>query len=435
MLCTALVLAATVFRGSNRWVVLMVLEWAALMALVLMVRQSLNGQMRWEGLGVGGRRWALLALVFSPLWMAAIQLVPMPSGEGWRPLSLTPDATWASALAALPPMLMMLAALGLSSSAVRRLVVAWIAVAVAQALLGLAQLTGQEWLYFGMPRPQGSIGTFANRNHFASFLAMSIPLVLWAIWFQMNKRQQRDPRMVWALGLALFLVLMALLASLSRTGQLLGVVAAVACAWLIWKPKRLERSLSAWAWTLVPLLALAALGVGGMEWLSRFDVALIESSAAERALNRNAALQGAWAHWPMGSGLGSFAAVFPRYQPASVPQLVDFAHNEYAQWLMEGGLLAVAAMAVAVVLLVQRLVQMATHAKRKPGQRRSASGHGLDRTLVSVCVTGLGVALLHAWVDFPLRIPANAMLACFLAGIVLRSPPAIGPREPESTNP
>jgi hypothetical protein len=36
------------------------------------------------------------------------------------------------------------------------------------------------------------------------------------------------------------------------------------------------------------------------------------------------------------------------------------------------------------------------------------------------CGIGLLAVLLHSWVDFNLRIPANAMLAAFLLGVLLR---------------
>jgi hypothetical protein len=47
---------------------------------------------------------------------------------------------------------------------------------------------------------------------------------------------------------------------------------------------------------------------------------------------------------------------------------------------------------------------------------------GLDAAglLQASCGLGLLAVLLHSWVDFNLRIPANAMLAAFLLGAFLR---------------
>jgi hypothetical protein len=49
------------------------------------------------------------------------------------------------------------------------------------------------------------------------------------------------------------------------------------------------------------------------------------------------------------------------------------------------------------------------------------AGHGRDRVQLQLCcVLGLLALLLHSWVDFNLRIPANAMLFACLLGAFLR---------------
>jgi hypothetical protein len=56
--------------------------------------------------------------------------------------------------------------------------------------------------------------------------------------------------------------------------------------------------------------------------------------------------------------------------------------------------------------------------------RAARGGGSSEDRLALACGLGLLATLLHAWVDYPLRIPANAMLASFLLGVVLREPVA-----------
>ena len=46
----------------------------------------------------------------------------------------------------------------------------------------------------------------------------------------------------------------------------------------------------------------------------------------------------------------------------------------------------------------------------------------MKNALLRTLLQGIGLlaVLLHSWVDFNLRIPANAMLAAFLLGVLLR---------------
>jgi O-antigen ligase len=123
----------------------------------------------------------------------------------------------------------------------------------------------------------------------------------------------------------------------------------------------------------------------------------------------------ALAFWPFGSGLGSYAAVFPAFQPIGVHGFIEHAHNDYVQLLMECGLLAVAFGALALALIARQTARLVRRARRA----------GLDAAglLQASCGLGLLAVLLHSWVEFNLRIPANAMLATFLLGAFLRPLP------------
>ena len=411
---SALILLATIFRGGNRYVPLNLLEW---LGLAVFLGWALNALLNANephrsSLGTGKRRWALMALIALPAWIALLQLIPLPSGTGWHALSKVPQATWASALAGIPIAALFLSALAVDSRALKVLVRFWVAVAVFQGALGVLQLGGFEVLNFGGPKTTGVVGTFANRNHFASFIAMAIPLAMLSL-----KPHRPDPgkagAVSWPAVAMLFVLVAGLFASLSRAGLVLGLTAAMATGWMLWRPtQQKNHGSSSWLRALVPLLVLLALAAGGLDWLSRFDASQLELSARVREINRLSAWAAAQANWPMGSGLGTLSSVFPTYQAAEIPQLVDHAHNDYVEWLLEMGIFFPIAVLILGTVAGPRLAQWA----------KSTISPSKQNKLALACAMGLLAVSLHAWVDFPLHIPANAMLAAFLLGTFLREP-------------
>src|SRR5258708_21747887 len=100
-----------------------------------------------------------------------------------------------------------------------------------------------------------------------------------------------------------------------------------------------------------------------------------------------------------GAGPGSFYVVFPRYRAETIVNFYDHAHNDYAQFASESGLLGLGLLG-AFVTMSLRAPLLAQWQRRAPLMRRIAFA----------CVMGTTAILIHSWVDFNLQIPANAML-------------------------
>jgi hypothetical protein len=445
-----LVAASPLMRGGARNVALIVLEAAALAFLAAAFVQPRRRASRLR------LREALLAfLVTSPLWLAFIYLVPIPmswwsaaAGRGvypeilasagitagpWLPLSLVPDATAAALLAAIPVAAAFIAGYCMLLRQVKLALSVFVVLAFLEVVFGVLQIasgTGSA-LYFGSAggRPYG---TFGNPNHFANYVAMALAAYVWLAWSNLSQDRQRrrgrahrthhrisEARILalWAAGA--IVLLFGILLSRSRGAALAGLPAAM-CAFAI-AVMAVTRS-GRWRTTLALVtltLAVAMSLVGFDQIIARFQLRSFTGDASFRHLLAASTMEGAAQFWPWGSGIGTYAAVFPRFQPPNVIGIAEYAHHDYAQLLFEGGIFAVLLMAAFAWLAIARAVLLVRIARRRRWLRRA-------ELAAALCGLGLLGFLLHCFVDFNMHIPANAIAAALLAGVYLRP---LQPRE------
>lgn len=105
---------------------------------------------------------------------------------------------------------------------------------------------------------------------------------------------------------------------------------------------------------------------------------------------------------------GTYAEVFRGFHPAGVGGdfYINHAHNDFAEWLMEGGVLAAALIVVLGALYLGQWRRVWRVRKWQTFQMMQA-GAGV----------GLFLLVLHGLTDYNLRIPANALYFAFLAGL------------------
>jgi len=119
----------------------------------------------------------------------------------------------------------------------------------------------------------------------------------------------------------------------------------------------------------------------------------------------------------LGTGLGSYGDLFTRFAPRR-PRMY-FAHNDFVQFLAEGGLAALVVMIVAGTILVRRFVRFCR--ERRPG----------SRVVDSAAWAALAAGLAHSVFDWNMHAPANALLACVIVGLALSS---VVPKGPDDTD-
>ena len=401
-----LVALASVLRGGNRGVALIGLEWLALGVLLLLTARGIGSGRGLSLEASGWRRLAIWVLASAPVVGALVQMG----------LSSTPVATAFAYLAGLPVLACFLAALLSSKAQARSLARLWLIVAVVQAAIGLLQLGTGDWLRFDAQSGEPAIGTFASKNTYANLLVMAVPLAMAFLLGQGKNESARTRGSRWAWGLALFVLVVTVLATTSRTGIATGLLVLLLSTVLL-PAFDSEGGRKTRRWMLAGALGLIALGLlaGGVDWATRFDGDTLAGDNAFRAEMRAATAQAALAQLPLGSGLGSFPWVSSEFQPAVAGRFwFDLVHSDYLQLMSDTGLLGLVWILAALALYIYRGWGLVAQA----GQQGDA--------LPLACGLGLLAFGLHAWVDYPFHIPANAMMAATLFGLMLRERSDIG---------
>ena len=428
-----------IIRGGNRYVALIGLEWLGLFTLWLVALSwLLSAKAAALHTSILPLRYGEWALVLSPLCAAFLYLTPVPIAlwgaipgraiylhalePGWRPISLTPDATVASLLAGIPVVAVFVIARISSPRQFDLLPPALVLIAFVQAIWGLLQAGPFKELYFGAEFAGGLIGSFANANHFANFIAMTLPLAVFVIWQALPERHSKTGQTLQVVAifwsLVLLILVTAVVASGSRTGLATGLMVTLLALLLLLRSLS-EKSARWFGLGAGVLLLVVLVIVGADRFVARFDTGLLGIDASFRWLLIGSSWQAAQAFWPVGSGPGSYSAVYPLFQPPGLRGFAEHAHNDYVQLLMEFGALFVLLAGLVTWLVVRQGMSLWRHSGK--------AGRGLGAAQLQLCCgLGLLAVLLHSWVDFNLHIPANAMLCACLLGAFLR------PRRPGS---
>jgi O-antigen ligase len=377
-----------------------------------------------------------IALVYA---LVLVQLLPLPAAiwaalpghdiyaglardldsGGWRPATLSPDLTISALAGLLPATALALLALMLDFRSRVRLTQLIVAIACASALLGLVQIAsgGTALHLFRTSSADSAVGLFANRNHEAVLMALCLPLVTAIATIKL--REGASPgRVVGATGAILILFLIAVAATGSRMGLLLGAVGLIGAGaiWLLCGERvgiALPRRPGMWAATiaaalvaLVPIALLMARS-GTIHRLTSRDA--IEQT---RLAALDPMMEAARAFLPFGAGFGTFDPVYQRFEPNALLSTIylNQAHNEPMQLAIEGGIAALA-------LLALFLLWWIAAAFRAVRPRESAP----RRAMGIAAAAGTLILMLSSLVDYPLRTPLLSSLFALLCVEMVRS--------------
>lgn len=435
----ALLVLAPIFRASNRPLPLLTLELLSLATLLLLVYQ---GNFFKSGQRLPVIVFLLLlastALYLLPLPLAVwerlpgresylqlLQLLELDQAYSVKSISLIGQKTEAALWALLPAFAVFVAVLNLPRAEIQKLVYLVIGIAAIQSILGLMQYGGgpDSLLHLGNPYASSSAsGTYASRDHLAGFLEMVFPVVLALLAAHVGQgRRAGSRRARWRGRIAFFsslkghrfalyaivavLLILALIFTRSRTGVGLAMIGLLLALFAF--ARRLGGSnVYGTMGTVIALIAVLALEIGLAPVLDRFSQDPLQDLRWRFASTMT---EGIGAFFPIGSGQGTFPSVYPVYQPVDVAVFVNRAHNDYLEWIFDGGLLGLALIAVGLLLYLRQWPRLWISEKWHTF-RFIQAGAGI----------GLFLMLLHTLVDFNLHIPANALFFAFFAAVFFR---------------
>jgi len=378
---------------------------------------------------------AALVDVLSPAarrtWRALALAVP-----SWIPLSIDPrSGAWAALIAVITIVVFVSARRLLRSTGIRIFARGLSAIGLIVSAVGITQdATGSGLMYWSRrPLQEGAppFGPFVDRNSFATWVLLAIPLsvgyliahttvhhrrsragVRWTV----RLRDALDGRAIWLTASVTFM-LIALAATLSRSGMTSLAVAVLLGAWL--GSRRQHRAGRANSWIAAVCAALVVLGVARIDPLvvgRRFAAA--RTSAADRFVIWRETLPIVHDFWLTGTGAGTYETAMLVYQRSSPGVRFNQAHNHYLQAAAEGG-----------VLLTVPLGAALWSFARLAARRLRADHSGMYWLRVGAACGLAAVAAQSLW-DTGLTAPANAILAAIAAAIVVHREEIV--REPHS---
>lgn len=290
------------------------------------------------------------------------------------------------------------------------------------SLVALAQSTTARGLMYWRWRPtyEGPepFGPFVNRNHFATWAVLAIPLCLGYLAARSFARGHTDPRplrtriadVIDARAMWLLASVVALTAALALTLSRSGIAAlgaALGAAW--WLTRRRSGRMGPRVAVAAAIAAAGAVVLWNAPALAgRF--ARMGIGYADRLIIWRETLPIVRDFWTTGAGLGTFESAMAFYQQADRSVFFNQAHSEYLQLAAEGGVPLIVAGAGVVAAFVRLAASRL---------REDLTGMFWVRAGAAAGLTA--VALQSVW-ENGLRIPANALLAAILAAIVVHEP-------------
>lgn len=286
----------------------------------------------------------------------------------------------------------------------RRFAAVAIAFGLAVALFGIVQSLTSNGRVYWLFKPESAsyiFGPYVNRNHFAGLMELLTPLALVATVILKTLTPSKRA----LLAFAAMIMGGSVVLSLSR-GGMLGLVAEILLLGIYVASRRELRPAMLLIGACV-LMAAFLWWVGSEQLIHRFISESGGGMSAQARLNiTRSALTMSRQRPVVGWGLGTFATVYPPFRNFYGDRYVNEAHNDYAQVLVESGVLGLAALLWLAGLLIVAAPRRARYAQ---SDLREAIRLGL--------IVGCAGLLVHSFVDFNLQIPANAALFYVFAGL------------------
>jgi O-antigen ligase len=281
----------------------------------------------------------------------------------------------------------------------------------AVSLVGIIQyFTSEGEIYWFRKLTEGGdpFGPYVNRNHFAGFVELGLPVGLALMVFRGLRRD------LFPLATLLTIVPIGALILSGSRGGIVSFAFELGVLGLLVRTRQRAASPRMAALTITALAAMALIvWLGAGKAIERFsELRSGEVSLARRITMFQGAVHIFLDHPAKGCGLGTLVSVYPRYETLYDGKLVDHVHNDYVETLAETGLLGGLSGAAFLFLLFRE------------GRKSFEADQGhFSRGLHAAGIVALSGLLLHSLFDFNLHIPSNALF--FLVQAYLATSPPL----------
>jgi hypothetical protein len=360
----------------------------------------------------------LLLILLLMVALILIQLIPLPPAiwaklpgrDGvaagfatigrplqWMPISLNAYATIASALWLLPAIAVLLSILRLGSYRSSSLAWTLAALTIVSVALGALQIAGgpsSPWYFYEITNFNTSVGFFANANHLATLMVVTIPFIfaLYLAAIARGRSLKKSSGLFVVLAGALVVLIVGIVINYSIAG--LGLSVPVIAASLVMLMARRKRP-PLWAALLVVILLLGSVAAAfSAPFANNLTTASEQKKEDSRYNSFTHSLRETRLFMPVGSGLGTFQQLYPTTEdPATVDSFfMNHVHSDYIEIAMEMGLPGLALVLIFMIWWSRRLIAIWTAAEPDYFARAATIGSA--------------AILAHSLVDYPLRTAA-----------------------------
>ena len=382
-------------------------------------------------MGTSGRQ--LVAVLVLMLIVAGTQLIPLPPSmwtiiggrEGvvagyrligqplpWLPISLAPHRTLSSILWLIPAVAILLGIVKLGGFKSNWVAWAVAVVTIFSVAVGSMQLAGGEqsgWYFYEITNFGVATGFFANANHEATLLLATIPFLtaLYLAGTAKGHSAQRSSGLLVILGGTLMVLAVGLFINGSLAGFGLAIPVMGASTLMLLSRKR---RIPAWVAVLTAAVAIAAIYIPFSAPLgNNLTTETAKTYQFSRYTSFTRSIEAAQDFLPLGSGIGTFAQIYRRYEDPELVERtwVNHVHSDFIEIALETGLPGLAVLLIFLLWWLGRVVRI--WRADKPDYFARAA------TIASAAI------LAHSTVDYPLR--TAAISALFAACCALMAEP------------
>ena len=258
-------------------------------------------------------------------------------------------------------------------------------------------------LLYGVVKTHGSgFGSYTNRNHYAGLMEMLLPFGL------VTSTSLSVPlplRLLSSFGSLMMLA--SIFLSGSRGGMVSVVMALIVFSYCYWRHERTSKAVR----TAIVAAVLTSIFIAFFAYDRVASRSVMEATDAIRLRIALDSVRLVAQHPLLGSGLGTFTAVYPQVRSFPTSHFVNAAHNDYVQLAVETGLVGILCAAAFLFLVFRNALRRVRRAWRDWFSAVSLAA--------MISCTAL---LVHSLFDFNLEIPANAAAFAFFAGLASAKP-------------